>query len=102
VLADPSTSCLGRDSALSSRKLDDISERVFAGATANLRRDRLGPAQLGGRNAVIAVYEKKSLIGFEHDDGRNVLDRSEVMPDSARIEMRGRIDMSAGDYVVYW
>lgn len=100
VIADPSTSCLGRDSSLSNGKLDRVHERVLAGAAAKLRRDRRGSAQLGGRDAVIAVHEKQSLLRVEHDDGRGVLARSDVVFDAACVEMRGRIDMRAREHVV--
>jgi hypothetical protein len=100
VLADPSASHLGRDASLSGRERDRVSERVFAGATANLSRDRVGPAQLGGRDAVIAVGEEVSLLRVEHDDRLDGLARLDVVLDSSRVEMRNRIDVRARQHVL--
>jgi hypothetical protein len=102
VLADPRASLPARDTSFSDRELDGVSERVFAGATAKLSSDRVGPAQLGGRDAVIAVDEEVALLRVEHDDRRDGLARLDVVLDPGCIKMRDRIGVRACQHVLNW
>jgi hypothetical protein len=84
---------------LSSRKLDRAAEGLLARTAANVGANRPGPAQLGGRNAVIAVNEQQALVGVEHDDRRGVCARSHVVLDPGCIEMRRRVDLRAREHI---
>jgi hypothetical protein len=76
-------------------------QRVAAGTTTHVGGDRLGTAQLGRSDPVIAVNEKEPVLRLEDHHGQDIFARAHVKPDTIRVKMRARIHERARQHILY-